>query len=155
MSYYNLELPKFLDVQYLPDGYIPGFLGIECLFEEEVGWEIVREFHFQYLNGEVFFIVFGYGGKPIPYPLGKASNLEDAIEAAKQFLKKWIGHDPKDFQFQSETANAIFQLEMEEERKRKGMSVEEMEELKRKIAKGTEKRIAEIAEQNRKKSGEG
>ncbi|MBI4760622.1 MAG: hypothetical protein ACOYYF_07490 [Chloroflexota bacterium] len=144
MGSYNPELPKFLRVRYLPDGKIPGFLGIKCLLEEETGWEIESEYHFQYLDGEVFFVVYSYGGSFIPYPFGKASSLDDAINVAKQFLKKWIGHDPKDDQFRHETAAAILIMRMEEDVRKKRMSVEEMEKIK-----------SRLAEQDRKRDGEG
>jgi len=136
---YNLELPKFLDVLYLPEHEkIPGYLSIECLFEEHPGWEIERGFTFQYLEGEVFFRVYP---TLVQFPLGKASNLENAIEMTKQFLRKWVGHDIKDSQFRIETAEAIFQME-EEKRKREEVPFEERK-----------RRIAEALEQYRKKPG--
>lgn len=145
MGSYNLELPKFLDVLYLPDHEkIPGCLSINCLFEKVAGWEREGAYTFQYLEGEVFFSYPGYGGRYMQYPLGKASSLDEAIEVAKQFLKKWLGHDPKDDQFRHETAAAILIMRMEEDVRKKRMSVEEMEKIK-----------SRLAEQDRKRDGEG
>ncbi len=121
---YNPELPKFLNVLYLPEHEkIPGYLSIECLFEEHSGWEIERGFTFQYLDGEVFFRVYP---TLVQLPLGKASSLDDAIEMAKEFLKKWLSLDLKTHgRFQLEVASEILRLEEEKRREKEAQRKKE------------------------------
>lgn len=115
----NPELPIFLESIYNPDDkYIPGRIKIRCLFED-AGWpgrEIQRGFNFQYLQEKVYFHVYPTG---VQLPLGNATNVDEAIEIAKQFLKKWLSLDLKTYgRFQHEVADKILRLE-EEKRKEK------------------------------------
>lgn len=111
-------LPKFLDARYDPDDkFVPGCLTIRYHFEDE-GWpgrEIESGFVFQYIEKEkkVFFHVYP---TLVQYPLGEATNLDGAIEMAKQFLNKWLSLDRKDADFRLSTFREILRLE-EEKRK--------------------------------------
>lgn len=111
MTNNNEELPKFIKAKYNPNhSHIPGYISILCLFEDQ-GWlgrEIERGFSFQYLQGTTYFHVYPTG---VQLPLGNAATVDEAIEIAKQFLKKWIGTDQADAPFRHETADAILQLE--------------------------------------------
>lgn len=127
MPYYNPNLPEFLDFLYLPDHEkIPGYLSILCRYEEEVGWVRESGFTFRYLEGKLFF----HAAPPIPVdvPLGEAASLEEAIEMAKEFLKKWLSLDLKTYgRFQLQVADEIYRLreekkKQEAERKRLGHS---------------------------------
>lgn len=136
-------LPEFLDARYEPDDkFVPGCIRIVCRFEDD-GWPgrvIERGFVFQYLEGRVFLRVYP---TLVQYPLGEATSPEDAIELAKQFLNKRLSLDIKYADFQISVNREILRLEeekrREKERTRKVMSVEEMEELKRRIEKGLER----------------
>lgn len=146
MSPYNPELPKFLDVLYLPDHEkMPGYLGVKCLFEEHPGWEKTARFAFQYLDGKVFFRVYPTG---VQFPLGEVSSLDEAIEIAKQFLKKWLGHGLEDLEFQSETAEAILQLEEEQRKEKELRGRKWLEENQRFIEKGLEEYRKQLGKDN-------
>ncbi|MDX9993365.1 MAG: hypothetical protein RBS68_15085 [Anaerolineales bacterium] len=108
----NPELPIFLESLYDPDDkYIPGYITVRCLFED-AGWpgrEIQRGFNFQYLQGKVYFHVYPTG---VQLPLGNAATVDEAIEIAKRFLKKWLSADiSRHGAFKSEMAEKILHLE--------------------------------------------
>jgi hypothetical protein len=110
----NADLPVFLEHRYEPDDeYVPGCLTIRCRFEDH-GWSgriIERGFVFQYFPEErqLFFYVFP---TYVQLPLGKPSCLEEAIEQAKSFLRRWLG---KDWKFQLKIDEEIQRLEEEQE----------------------------------------
>lgn len=142
----NPELPKFLDVLYLPEHEkIPGYLNISCVWEKITGWEKESGFTFQYLDQTVYFRVYPTG---VQLPLGNAATVDEAIEIAKQFLKKWIGTDLADASFRHETAAAISRLEAiqraeKEQRNReaaKNADPEMLERLQEMLRKAEEKK---------------
>lgn len=105
---YNPNLPEFTEVLYLPDHEkIPGYLNISCKYEEQPGWEREGGFTFQYLDRQVFFLAYP---ALVQLPLGEASTVEEAIEIAKEFLKKWLSMDIK--------THSDFQIQLEEEKRR-------------------------------------
>jgi len=105
---HDVALVQFLDTNYLPEHkHIPGYLSIRCLIKEW-GWrEKKASYTFQYYPDEkkVFFRAY-----PVQVQLliGEATNLEEAIEQAKQFLTKWLGDD---LEFRLKTAQEIRRLE--------------------------------------------
>lgn len=140
---YNPELPKFVRFEYRPQS---GHLFVRYLFEEWPGREVEGTYAFQYLGRE-FFFMYPIGIEYVLLPLGEAANVEEAVEAAKRFLEKWLGHDIKDFRFRSKVAEEIARLEEEKRKEEERYNKEHLEENKRKLA--------EALEQLRKRSGKG
>ncbi len=109
----NPDLPVFLEDRYEPDDeYVPGCLTIRCRFEDH-GWPgriIEGPYIFQYFEKEksLFFRVYP---TLVQLPLGEANSLEEAIEQAKSFLRRWLG---KDGHFQLEVSREIQRLEEEQ-----------------------------------------
>lgn len=144
----NLELPKFLESLYDPnDKYIPGCITVRCVFEDE-GWpgRIIKSgFNFQYLEGKVFYHVYPTG---VQLLLGNAATVDEAIEIAKQFLRKWLSSDIKHRAFQREVTEKILHLEAiqraeKEQRNReasKNISPETLEKLQEILQKTEEKK---------------
>jgi len=101
-------------MQYEPDNkYVPGRLAFFCRFEDQ-GWPgriIERSLVFQYFEKEkrIFFRVYP---TLVQFPLGEADNLDEAIDQAKSFLRRWLG---KDWQFQLEVSREIRRLEEEQD----------------------------------------
>jgi hypothetical protein len=146
----NPELPKFLDVLYLPEHEkIPGYLNISCVWEKITGWEKESGFTFQYLDQTVYFRVYPTG---VQLPLGNAATVDEAIEIAQQFLKKWLSADIlRHGDFKSEIAKKIRHLEdiqraEKEQRNReaaKNVDPEIMERLQEMLRKAEEKKKGE------------
>lgn len=109
----NPDLPVFLEHRYEPDDeYVPGCLTIRCRYEDH-GWPgriIEGPYIFQYFEKgkRLFFRVYP---TLVQLPLGEANTLEEAIEQAKSFLRRWLG---KDWQFQHKVAEKIQRLEEEQ-----------------------------------------
>jgi hypothetical protein len=78
-----------------------------------------RNLRFSTVWDRSFFMYPTRGKDYVLFGIGKASSLEEAIEIAKQFLKKWLSGDILTYgDFQIEVAGEIFRLE-EEQRKKK------------------------------------
>ncbi len=104
---YNPELPKFIKFEYKPQ---LGYLFVRYLFEEFPGKEVEGTYGFQYLGREISFMFPTRGGKYVLLPIGRATDVEEALKVAKQFLEKWLGHDPSDSGFRSEVTGKILRL---------------------------------------------